>query len=211
MTPCVLLRHCLFMFSCLYLVGCGEEQFRVGASMGGTSQQPSFGGGGLPISPLPSLDDVLDYQPRYVVWAPEANTQECEGLDISVHVVNQSDQKILPAGYATDLIAQELTDAHNLHVEVHVKNISSHVIQQGNVCTVAWSNSKNQDLNTLPDLDCQMSAKQYLPDQVQILNLHYQFPYQATTWEMDYKTDFIVNGQVKHCHIQAIPFVVEEM
>lgn len=212
MTSPVLLARVVPTLLCVCLVGCGEEQLRVGVSLGGTGQPTIFGGGTLPVQPLPSLDNDFVMEPRYVLWAPDANTQECDGLDITLHVLHQSTLQILPPGYATQLTSLQNADDHNVRLELHLKNNSDQLIEADGFCRIELSSPQSDFSDaTIPPLDCQELSTNLLPKQTQILALSYHLPNQAKSWEMSYRTQFLTNGQLKSCQIEAMPLIIEQL
>lgn len=196
----------------LMLTACGEQQISVGASVGGTGQPSSLGGSTLPISPLPSLDDD-DLPLRYVVWAPDAYTQECEGLDLNLHLLNQSNQQILPYGYASELQFNAPAEQHNIDLELHIQPLSQGMTEPVQICAVHFKASLHESLVEIKDLSCKVTTAINLDasEKIQMVSLPYTLPLESATWDMKYEARYTLNGETRICPVQAIPLLVEAL
>lgn len=194
----------------LMLTACGEQQISVGASVGGTGQPSSLGGGTLPISPLPSLDDD-DLPLRYVVWAPDAHTQECEGLDLNLHLLNQSNRQILPHGYASELQFNDDAEQHNIDLELHIQPLSQGITEPVQICAVHFKASLHESLVEIKDLSCKVLTTTSLDEgeKIQVISLPYTLALESATWNMKYEARYVLDGETRICSVQAIPLVVD--
>lgn len=207
MTSHVLGQSILAIAISLILTACGEEQLRVGVSLGGTGQPDSFGGGTLPVNPSPSVDeDALAI--RYVVWAPDAHTQECEGLDLDLYLVHPLTQQILPSGYAHDLQSSDFHIQNNLQLELHIQSMAEEIIEPVNICDI---NLNHKSTTSIQELSCKVGTMSDSAQPRQVLKLEYTLPLEIGTWEMSYEAHYTLNGTMRTCRVEAIPFVVDAL
>ena len=178
------------VISVVLVTGCGEENYSVGVSVGGSGSGQNTDSG--PISPpLPSRppttpprlpEDENEMQDRFVVWTPLNNMYYCAPLEISFHLVNKTTNDILPDGYGTDLSYIEPNDLHNLHLQAHIKNLSSETVYQYNHdCKSGFT---LQDQNLIPfneniEVSCtqNQSLQIYKPYEEKIFDLKYDLPF----------------------------------
>lgn len=208
MINCVSLKQVLSVVSCIFLLGCGEEQFQAGVSLGGTGQPTPFGGGTLPVVPLPSLDEDLSLEERYVVWAPEAHTQECDGLDIALYVINQSNLEIVEPGYGTDLIKLPVDETKNLQLRLQILNQSDTSIVQVDSCEIELSSSN--EFNNKQSLSCHRGNNDYLPNNLQVFDLNYSIPEEEQVWNLNYRMEFRKADEKQYCELVGIPLSIEK-
>ena len=215
------------VISVVLVTGCGEENYRVGVTVGGSGSGQNTGTGSTPpllsdpISPLPSTGDENEMQDRFVVWTPVNNMHYCAPLEISFHLVNKTTNEILPDGYGTDLSYIEPNDLHNLHLQAHIKNLSSETIYQYNHdCKSGFT---LQDQNLIPfneniEVSCtqNQSLQIYKPYEEKIFDLKYNLPFKDQTWTISYRTFFSINRVVNRpdsqtCEAREISLKIEEM
>ena len=217
------------VISVVLVTGCGEENYSVGVSVGGSGSGQNTDSG--PISPpLPSRppttpprlpEDENEMQDRFVVWTPLNNMYYCAPLEISFHLVNKTTNDILPDGYGTDLSYIEPNDLHNLHLQAHIKNLSSETVYQYNQDCKSGFTLLDQNLipfNENIEVSCtqNQSLQIYKPYEEKIFDLKYNLPFKDQTWTISYRTFFSINRVVNRpdsqtCEAREISLKIEEM